>query len=285
VPGLAAAAREALEKASRSGGLRHAALLALTPADAAEGLLGAETGGLAPAQGPSRFIHGPDGRATEQPTRAAHRAAALGFAAESLLAPVPAVARAAMEAAVRPYLHAAAPAPAAQPQPARPLPPPRTATGRGQVWRVTLAGHRVTLTATEAPDGSLAGIGLAMARDGAAFRGLMDSFVHVVNLGLARGMPLSDYVQAVAYGQGGPCGAVEGDPEIRRATSVLDWAFRRLAFAYLDGAEARHLWPDPSEEDCATGTAPLRAGAPQLPLALPTKPSPAARRSRLRLVG
>ncbi|RKK01091.1 vitamin B12-dependent ribonucleotide reductase, partial [Pseudoroseomonas wenyumeiae] len=171
------------------------------------------------------------------------------------------------------------------PQPARPLPPPRPATARGQVWRVTLAGHRVTLTTTEAPDGGLASIGLAMARDGAAFRGLMDSFVHVVNLGLARGMPLSDYVQAVAYGQGGPCGTVEGDPEIRRATSVLDWAFRRLACAYLDGAEARHLWPDPSEEDCATGTAPVRADAPQLPLALPAKPSPAARRSRLRLVG
>jgi hypothetical protein len=111
----------------------------------------------------------------------------------------------------------------------------------------------------------------------------------VVNLGLARGMPLSDYVQAVAYGQGGPCGTVEGDPEIRRATSVLDWAFRRLALAYLDAAEARHLWPDPSEEDCATGTAPLaahgRAVAPQLPLALPARPSPAARRGRLRLVG
>ncbi|MFD1111013.1 hypothetical protein ACFQ20_16925 [Pseudoroseomonas ludipueritiae] len=285
VPGLAAAAREALERASRSGGLRHAALLALTPVDAAEGLLGAETGGLAPAQGPSRFVHGPDGRAAVPASSAASRAAALGFPAESLLAPVPAAARAAVEAAVRPYLHAAAPAPAAQPQPARPLPPPRPATGRGQLWRVTLAGHRVTLTTTEAPDGSLASIGLAMARDGAAFRGLMDSFVHVVNLGLARGMPLSDYVQAVAYGQGGPCGTVEGDPEIRRATSVLDWAFRRLAFAYLDGAEARHLWPDPSEEDCATGTAPVRADAPQLPLALPAKPSPAARRGRLRLVG
>ncbi|MFC7554037.1 hypothetical protein ACFQU7_20285 [Pseudoroseomonas wenyumeiae] len=102
MPGLAAAAREALERASRSGGLRHAALLALTPADAAEGLLGAETGGLAPAQGPTRFVHGPDGRAAEQPTRAARRAAALGFSAESLLAPVPAAARAAMEAAVRP---------------------------------------------------------------------------------------------------------------------------------------------------------------------------------------
>ncbi len=290
VPGLAAAARRALEEAGRSFGLRHAGLLALTAPDAAEGLLGAETGGLAPAQGPTRFAHGADGTVTEQPTRAARRAAALhGEAANVLLAPVPQSARTAMEGAIRPYLHAATPAPAAVPQPARPLPPPRPATARGQAWRVTLAGHRVTLTATENAEGHLASIGLAMARDGAAFRGLMDSFVHVVNLGLARGMPLSDYVTAVAYSRGGPAGQVEGDPDIRRATSVLDWAFRRIAISYLDGAEARHLWPDPTEEDVVAETAPAspaqREASPQLPLDLPARPSPAARRGGLRLVG
>jgi len=289
VPGLAAAARRALEDAGRSFGLRHAGLLALTPPDAAEALLGAETGGLAPAQGPTRFAHAADGTVSEQPTRAARRAAALHGDAASLLAPAPQSARTAMEAAVRPYLHAATPAPAAVPQPARPLAPPRPATARGQVWRVTLAGHRVTLTTTEHAGGGLAAIGLAMARDGIAFRGLMDSFLSVVNLGLARGMPLSDYVAAVAYSSGGPAGTVEGDPDIRRATSVLDWAFRRIAISYLDGAEARHLWPDPSEEDVAAEAAPAtpaqREAAPQLPLDLPARPSPAARRGGLRLVG
>ncbi|MBC9210116.1 hypothetical protein IBL26_25070, partial [Roseomonas aerophila] len=275
--------------AGRSFGLRHAGLLALTPPDAAEALLGAETGGLAPAQGPTRFAHAADGTVSEQPTRAARRAAALHGDAASLLAPAPQSARTAMEAAVRPYLHAATPAPAAVPQPARPLAPPRPTTSRGQVWRVTLAGHRVTLTTTENAGGGLAAIGLAMARDGIAFRGLMDSFLSVVNLGLARGMPLSDYVGAVAYSSGGPAGMVEGDPDIRRATSVLDWAFRRIAISYLDGAEARHLWPDPSEEDVAAEAAPAtpaqREAAPQLPLDLPARPSPAARRGGLRLVG
>jgi hypothetical protein len=284
VPGLAAAARAALEAAGRCGGLRHTGLLALTAPDAAEGLLGAETGGLAPAQGATRFLHD-RGTVAERPTRAAARAMALhGEAAAALLAPVPAAARTLMEAAVRPYLHAAAPVAPAQPQPARPLPPPRPAAARGQSWRVTLAGHRVTLTATELPGGGLAAIGLAMARDGAAFRGLLDSFVSVVNLGLARGMPLADYVGAVAHSRGGPAGAVEGDPEIRRATSVLDWAFRRLALSYLDGA--RELWPEPSAEDCLGESTPLApAAAPLLPLDLPAKPSPAARRGGLRLVG
>ena len=284
VPGLAAAARAALEAASRCGGLRHTGLLMLTAPDAAEALLGAETGGLAPAPGATRFVY-QDGRAVERPTRACARATALhGPGAAALLAPVPAAARASMEAAVRPYLHAGVPAAPAAPQPARPLPPPRPAPGRAQSWRVTLAGHRVTLTATEAADGQPAAVGLAMARDGAAFRGLLDSFVAVVNLGLARGMPLADYVGAVAHSRGGPAGTVEGDPEIRRATSVLDWAFRRLALSYLDGAAT--LWPEPSAEDCLGDAAPAApVSAPLLPLDLPARPSPAARRGGLRLVG
>jgi hypothetical protein len=284
VPGLAAAARAALEAASRCGGLRHTGLLMLTPPDAAEALLGAETGGLAPAQGATRFVH-EDGQAVERPTRAAARATALhGAGASALLAPVPAAARTAMEAAVRPYLHAGVPAAPAEPQPARPLPPPRPVPGRAQSWRVTLAGHRVTLTATEGADGLPGAIGLAMARDGAAFRGLLDSFVSVVNLGLARGMPLADYVGAVAHSRGGPAGPVEGDPEIRRATSVLDWAFRRLALSYIDGAAT--LWPEPAAEDCLADAAPATPlAAPMLPLDLPVRPSPAARRGGLRLVG
>jgi hypothetical protein len=65
---------------------------------------------------------------------------------------------------------------------------------------------------------------------------------------------------------------------------VLDWAFRRLALSYLDGAAT--LWPEPSAEDCQTDAAPAApAAAPLLPLDLPARPSPAARRGGLRLVG
>ncbi|MDB5416203.1 MAG: hypothetical protein JWR10_4538, partial [Rubritepida sp.] len=46
LPGLAAAARAALDLAAAAPGMRHAALVVLAPADAAEALLGAETGGV-----------------------------------------------------------------------------------------------------------------------------------------------------------------------------------------------------------------------------------------------
>jgi len=287
VPGLAAAARRALDAAGATHGLRHQGCFVLTLPDAAEALLGAETGGLAPAQGATRYMQTADGSVAEQPTRAARRAETLhpGRAA-ALLVPVPDSARAAMERAVSPYLHAASPAPLARPEPARPLPPPRPALAGGTVWKVVVGGHRVMLRATEAPDGSLAEITLSMGKEGSGFRGLLDGFLQAVNIGLARGVPLSDYVAAFAYTRFGPSGTVEGDGEILCATSVLDWAFRRLAIAHLGGKAARQLWPDPALEDCAaeaTGT-PADRG-PMLPLNLPEQPSPAARRRTFRLVG
>ena len=91
VPGLAEAARAALDSAAAAPGLRHAALVALAPPDAAEALLGAGTGGIAPAA-----------NASDQP--------------------VPDAARQAMREAVAPFLHAPLPLPAAPPGEARPAP-------------------------------------------------------------------------------------------------------------------------------------------------------------------
>jgi hypothetical protein len=290
IPGLAAAARRALDAAGATQGLRHHGSFALTAPDAAEALLGCETGGLAPAQGATRLVLDEAGRVTEQPTAAARRAALLQGERQvaALLAPVGDAAREAMEAAIRPYLHAAAPAPLARPEPARPLPAPRPAVvaARGNVWRVTVGGHRVTLRTTEAADGSLVEIALSMAKEGSAVRGLLDGFLQAVNIGLARGVPLSDYVSAFSYTRFGPSGPVEGDADILCATSVMDWAFRRLAISHLGGGEARRLWPDPSIEECAVDAGGLPGDrGPLLPLDLPSQPSPAARRRTFRLVG
>lgn len=265
LPGLAAAARAALDAAMASPGLRHQALVALAPADAAEAILGAETAGIAPAPGATRAVETATG-VVDVPTRAAIRAPQGRVAA--LLGPVSQSARRAMQAAVAPFLHAAPPAPAALPAPPRPAPAPRAALRRqsGQTLHVTVGGHRVALRTAE-EGGSLREIAFSLAKEGAAYRSLMDGFAQAVSLGLARGVPLSDYVDAFAYTRFGPAGAVEGDPDIPRATSVLDWAFRRLAMDYLGGA-----LPQPEAEDVA----PERASdpAPLLPLDLPTSRPP-----------
>ena len=85
----------------------------------------------------------------------------------------------------------------------------------------------------EDAEGRLLEIAFTLSKEGAAYRSLMDGFAQSVSLGLQRGVPLAEYVEAFAYTRFGPAGLVEGDPAIPRATSALDWAFRRLALDYL----------------------------------------------------
>jgi ribonucleoside-diphosphate reductase alpha chain len=84
-------------------------------------------------------------------------------------------------------------------------------------------------------------------REGAAFRGLMDSFCAAVSIGLQHGVPLETFVDAFTLTRFGPGGLVEGDPAVPCATSVLDYAFRHLAAHYL----AQHAVPpaEPVEPD------------------------------------
>jgi len=266
VPGLAAAARAALEAAAASPGLRHQALLMLAPADAVEALLGAETAGIAPATGATRSALSPDGHAVELPTAAALLAArvAPGRVA-TVLAPPDAAARRAMHDAVTPFLHAAPPAPLALAGPA--LPPPRAAEPRrsGAIL-VSIGGQRVGLRVSEDAEGRLVGIGFDLPRETSARRAPLEEVARAVSVGLAHGAPLAAFVETYAYAPGPLSGAVEGDRGITRAVSVLDWAFRRLARERLD-----RLLPDPPAPASAIF-------APGLPLDLPATP---ARRFRL----
>jgi hypothetical protein len=275
VPGLAAAARAALDAAIASPGLRHASVVSLAPPDAAEALLGAETGGIAPAPGASRAVETPSG-IVDVPTRAARRCAE-GMVAR-VLAPVGETARRLMLEAVAPFISGPAPQPVAIPALPRPAPTPRQALRRqrGQTLHVTIGGHRVALRTAE-EEGQLRELAFSLAKEGAAYRSLMEAFAQAVSIGLARGVPLADFVDAFAYTRFGPAGAVEGDPDIPRATSVLDWAFRRLAMDHLGGA-----LPQPEEEDVAPDAAARAAEqTPLLPLDLPSAPE---RRRNLRVV-
>ena len=271
VPGLAAAARAALDAAAASPGLRHEGCVALAPADAVEALLGAETAGLAPAAGPLVPMRDEAGRFVLRPTRAAERA---GEDAPSLLAPPPPEARVAMEAAVLPFLDAAPPAPlvhAAPAQAPRRVAPRPVSAAPARTWRVAVGGLRVALRATEDDRGRLREIAFSIPREGVAARALLEALAQAVSLGLAHGVPLAAFVEAYAYSPGAG-GVVEGDGAIRRATSVLDWAFRRLALDYLGRGDL----PDPVEEET-----PVVGGAqpPLLPLDLPAQPAP--RRGRV----
>ena len=285
VPGLAEAARAARAAAHAAGPPRHAATTAICPPAAPEGLLGAETGGIAPAFSPlsARGIL----------TRAARAwLTAVGLSAEEALAAVlcghdpflvatPAAATA-MHDAVAPFVHAmpARGLPALQPAAVssrRPLPHRRS----GYTQKATVGGHKLFLRTGEYDNGVLGEIFVALHKEGPAFRGLMDNFAIAVSLGLQHGVPLDAFVEAFTFTRFGPAGSVEGDPAVGHATSLLDYMFRHLAVNYL----GKHDIPEAEQEAPDTVGDGARDRSPLLPLELPAGASPQARRRTLRVVG
>ena len=117
----------------------------------------------------------------------------------------------------------------------------------------------------EYDDGTLGEVFIALHKEGAAFRGLMDNFAVAVSLGLQHGVPLEAFVEAFTFTRFGPAGAVEGDPAVAHATSLLDYAFRHLAANYL----GRRDIPEAEPEEADTVGNGSRDHAPLLPLDLP----------------
>ena len=151
-----------------------------------------------------------------------------------------------MHDAVAPYLHAMPPRPVAGAVPAQP--PQRRelpARRRGYTQKAAVGGHRVYVRTGEYADGTLGEIHIALPKEGAAFRGLMDSLAAAVSLGLQHGVPLEEYVDSFTLTRFGPAGAVEGDPAVGRATSLLDYVFRNLAATISAAATCRRACRTP----------------------------------------
>ena len=106
-------------------------------------------------------------------------------------------------------------------------------------------------------------------------RGLMECFSQAVSMGLQHGVTLGDYVDAFTQTAFGPAGAVEGDPAVDRATSLVDYVFRHLSVHYL----GRSAPPLPREDALVAAPAPA---TPLLPMNLPQDNR--KRAGRLRLV-
>jgi ribonucleoside-diphosphate reductase alpha chain len=284
LPGLAEAARQA--RASVAGAPGAVARTGVFAAGAVDALLGVETGGVAPAFSPVRDQH---------LTRAAQdRLAAAAMSPEAALAavlvgdvPLPLAgvgAHETMHRAVARYLDSMPPLPVELPS----IKPEMLVDGAGQGQRgrherlparsggltqkVSVGGHRLFLRTAEYADGRLGEISLTLPREAATVRCLAECVAQAVSLGLQHGVALDAFVEAFTLTRFAPAGVVEGDPEIERATSVMDYVFRTLSATYLG-----RILPEPEIEapEGPPGATPL------LPLDLP---SHGARRRGLRLV-
>lgn len=83
-------------------------------------------------------------------------------------------------------------------------------------------------------------------------RSLMNSFAIAVSVGLQYGVPLDEYVDKFIFTRFEPAGMVE-HPNIKSATSVLDYMFRLLAYEYLDRTDLVHV-VDPEKQDLASAS-------------------------------
>jgi ribonucleoside-diphosphate reductase alpha chain len=139
------------------------------------------------------------------------------------------------------------------------------------------------VTVGEYDDGRPGEIFLRVAKQGSTLAGIMDAFAISVSHGLQYGVPLRAFVDMYTNMRFEPAGITD-DAEIRFASSLVDYIFRRLAVEYLSPEERADLGiltvgermqptlPGVEEQATPTSTgsevvadpAPARPAAPQL---------------------
>lgn len=120
---------------------------------------------------------------------------------------------------------------------------------KGYIQKAIVGGHKVYLHTGEFDDGELGEVFIDMHKEGAAFRSLMNNFAIAISLGLQYGVPLDEYVDAYVFTRFDPSGPVQGNDQIKHATSILDYIFRELAISYLGRGDLAHVNPDESTVD------------------------------------
>jgi ribonucleoside-diphosphate reductase alpha chain len=96
----------------------------------------------------------------------------------------------------------------------------------------SVAGAEGYMTASSYPDDGLGEVFLKMSKQGSTLAGIMDAFSVAISIGLQYGVPLETYVAKFTNMRFEPAGMTD-DPDIRIASSVLDYIFRRLALDFL----------------------------------------------------
>jgi ribonucleoside-diphosphate reductase alpha chain len=116
----------------------------------------------------------------------------------------------------------------------------------------TVAGHKVYIRTGEYEDGKLGEIFIDMHKEGAAYRSMMNCFAISVSLGLQYGVPLSEFVDKFTFTRFEPSGMVGGHPNIKMATSIVDYIFRVLGMEYLGRTDFLQVKPTVAPIDLTT---------------------------------
>ncbi len=102
-----------------------------------------------------------------------------------------------------------------------------------KTFKFTIAGIRGYFTVGEYDDGTPGELFISIAKQGSTLRGVMDAFATSASYALQYGVPLKKFVRTFTNTSFAPAGITD-DPDIRTASSIIDYIFRRLGKTYLN---------------------------------------------------
>ncbi|MBW3536749.1 MAG: vitamin B12-dependent ribonucleotide reductase [Actinobacteria bacterium] len=154
---------------------------------------------------------------------------------------------------------------------------------RSATFKFRVADCEGYVTVGEYDDGRPGEIFVRVAKQGSTLAGIMDAFAVSVSLGLQYGVPLATYVNQYCNTRFEPAGMTD-DPDLRIASSLIDYIFRRLAVDYLPREQretlgiltsSERVQPTlPGVEEETTPSAPLVASEPVASSASSVEASP-----------
>jgi ribonucleoside-diphosphate reductase alpha chain len=161
----------------------------------------------------------------------------------------------------------------------------------GFTQEAAVGGHKVYLRTGEYEDGTLGEVFIDMHKEGAAYRSMMNCFAISISLGLQYGVPLREFVDKFTFTRFEPSGTVNGHPNVKMATSIVDYIFRVLGLEYLNRTDfvqvkpavdltaekgsAQLVYPKDPSKMIASGT-PIEGIQPQMEMKLGDEAAKAA---------
>jgi ribonucleoside-diphosphate reductase alpha chain len=100
-----------------------------------------------------------------------------------------------------------------------------------------VAGHEGYLTVGLFDNGQPGELFVTMAKEGSTIGGLMDSVGALTSMSLQYGVPLEALVKKFAHQRFEPSGFTR-NPDIRQASSIIDYVFRWMACQFVEGYRA-----------------------------------------------
>ncbi|MHB8463662.1 MAG: vitamin B12-dependent ribonucleotide reductase [Acidimicrobiales bacterium] len=103
---------------------------------------------------------------------------------------------------------------------------------RSSTFKFRVADCEGYVTVGEYEDGRPGEFFINVSKQGSTLAGIMDAFAVAISVSLQHGVPLATYVKKYTNTRFEPAGMTD-DPELRIASSLVDYIFRRLAVDYL----------------------------------------------------